>query len=165
MKSVHDLYLVTITLPCVYPCVSLPPNHVEGSIGKIRGYSHPCAQPNPPRICQTPLPVYHYISYFPCDNLQRRRRNFMNSKINVRQIVMGGMLIFPKCLRIKILVRNHVTTFSLCLLAHACHVVFQLVKTFSSLDITVLFLVYMDKLVCINIDSDQGAIRQKYLQR
>ena len=42
---------------------------------------------------------------------------------------------------------NPVATFSLCLLARAYHVAFQLVKKFSSLDVTVGFLMQMDKLV------------------
>ena len=41
------------------------------------------------------------------------------------------------------------------------HVAFQLVKKKSSLGVTVVFLVYMDKLVCSNSDSNQEAIREQ----
>ena len=39
------------------------------------------------------------------------------------------------------------------------HVVFQLVKNCLYMNVTVVFLMYMDKLVCINSDSDQEVIR------
>ena len=39
---------------------------------------------------------------------------------------------------------------------------FHVVKRFLSLDVTVEFLVYMEKLVCLNSDSGQEAIRDKY---
>ena len=54
-----------------------------------------------------------------------------------------------------------IATFSLCLLAHNYHVAFQLVKTFPSLVVTVVFLVQMYKLVCRNIYSNQESIREK----
>ena len=38
---------------------------------------------------------------------------------------------------------------------------FQLVKTKLSLDVTVVFLKYMDKLVCINRDRNQEAIGEQ----
>ena len=56
---------------------------------------------------------------------------------------------------------NPVATFSLCLFAHAYNVAFQSVQKFSSLDVTVVFLMQMDKLVCSNIDSKQEVIREK----
>ena len=51
--------------------------------------------------------------------------------------------------------------FSLCLLAHAYHMPFQLVKNISHLDVTVIFLMYMAKLVCTNSDSNQKAIKEQ----
>ena len=56
---------------------------------------------------------------------------------------------------------NNVTTLFLCPLAHAYHVTFQLVKLFSPLDVTVVFLMYMDKLLCRNSEIIQEAIREK----
>ena len=53
---------------------------------------------------------------------------------------------------------NPVAIFSLCLLAHAYHVEFKLVKF---LDVTVLFLMYMEKLVCSNGDSNKETIREQ----
>ena len=49
----------------------------------------------------------------------------------------------------------------LCPLAHDYHVSFQLVKKFLSLDVIVVLLMYMKKLVYINSDSNQEAIREK----
>ena len=60
---------------------------------------------------------------------------------------------------------NHVSTLSLCLLAHAYHVAFHQVKNISSLDVTEVFLVYMDKLVCSNIGRNQESIRQQQQQQ
>ena len=39
---------------------------------------------------------------------------------------------------------------------------FQLLKKFSSLDVTMLFLVYMEKIVCSNNYNNHEAIREKY---
>ena len=49
---------------------------------------------------------------------------------------------------------NPVTTFSLCLFAHAYHVELHL-RFSSSLYKTVVLLMYMKKIVCSNTDSDQ----------
>ena len=51
--------------------------------------------------------------------------------------------------------------FSLYLFARAYHVEFKLLKKVSSLDVTVFFLVYMDKLLCIEINSNQEAIGEQ----
>ena len=51
-----------------------------------------------------------------------------------------------------------VANFSLCLLSHAYHVAFQLVKKVSSLDANVFFLRYMGKLLFINSYSNQYEI-------
>ena len=58
-------------MACILPlfsplCVSMciPPPPPEGFIGERRGYDHPDAQPNPPHIFQTLLPVYHSSSEF-----------------------------------------------------------------------------------------------------
>ena len=56
---------------------------------------------------------------------------------------------------------NPFTNFSLCLLDNVYHVVFQLVIKFPYLDVTVVFFMYMDKLVCSNSDSNQESIREK----
>ena len=50
---------------------------------------------------------------------------------------------------------NPVAIFSLCLLSHVYHVAFQLVKKVLSLDVNVVFFVYMEKLVFINSYSNQ----------
>ena len=52
-----------------------------------------------------------------------------------------------------------VPIFSLCLLSHAYHVVFQLVNV--SLDVTVILLVYMDEILCRNSDSYEELIRDQ----
>ena len=54
---------------------------------------------------------------------------------------------------------NLVTILSLFILAHSYDVKFQLVRKFSSLDMTVVFLIYMKKIVFINSDSNQEEIR------
>ena len=58
---------------------------------------------------------------------------------------------------------NPFATFPLCLLAHAYHVAFQLVKKVLSLDLTVVLPVYMDKPFCKNIDINQEATGGEYL--
>ena len=53
---------------------------------------------------------------------------------------------------------NNVAIFYLCLLSHAYHMEFQLVKK-SSLDVTVFFLIYMEKLLHSNSGSNKEATR------
>ena len=70
-------------------------------------------------------------------------------------VVMVGIEMVPKLLHLSSTAGTTIMLpfFPLCLLDHAYHVEFQLVK--KSLDVTVLFLMYMDKLVCINSDRNQ----------
>ena len=56
MRITHDLYIYAIT-PLVWMDVYPPPPHLEGFIGYVCGSAYPDAQPNPPCICQTPLPA------------------------------------------------------------------------------------------------------------
>ena len=48
-----------------------------------------------------------------------------------------------------------VSAFSIFLLAYAYHVVFQFMKKYSSLGVTVVFLIYIDKLFCSNSDINK----------
>ena len=50
---------------------------------------------------------------------------------------------------------NPIAIFSLRLLAHAYHLEFQLVRKFSSMNVTVFLLTYMDRLLFSNYDSNQ----------
>ena len=90
MRSSHGFYIFTIS-PLVYPCVSPPHPPLEDFIGERQGSDCSGAQPNPPHICQTPLPVYHSILEFPPNNFWRRRRNFLNIKSALRVMVMEGI--------------------------------------------------------------------------
>ena len=86
----------------------------------------------------------------------------MNRKPSLRVVMTEGMEMVPKIGSLfNCWFYNPVTIFSLCLFAHAYHVVFQLVKKFSYLYLTVVFCMYMDRLVCSNIDINKEAIREK----
>ena len=69
MRSDHVLYIANIAHLLVYLCNPPPHTLLEDFIEEIRGYDNTDAQTNPPRLFQTPLPVYHYRSEFPPDNL------------------------------------------------------------------------------------------------
>ena len=56
---------------------------------------------------------------------------------------------------------NPVAIFYLCLFAHAYHVEFQMVNKFSYLEVTEVFLMHMEKLVCSNSNSNQEEIRKQ----
>ena len=60
---------------------------------------------------------------------------------------------------------NHVAIFSLCLLDHAYYVEFKLLKKYSSLGMTLVFLVDIDEIVCSNIDSNEEVSRKQQQKR
>ena len=154
LPPLHPLY--------IYLCNPLHP--LDDFIGKRRGYDRPDAQPNPPHICQTPLHVYYSRSEFTPENLQKKRRAFLNRKSALR--VMGdgrhgnGAKYFASLFHCWCY--NPVVIFSLCLLAHAYHVGLSWQKN-ASLDVTVLFLTQVGKLVCSNSDSNKEVIRDQQL--
>ena len=81
-------------MTCILPPLSplyrslFTPSNLQVLIGDGHGSSRLDAQPNYPYICQTPLPVYHFSSYFTSENLYRRRRKFLNSKLYLSVVVM-----------------------------------------------------------------------------
>ena len=163
MRSPNDLYLFTINfLMCIY-VYDLPPLPLEGFTGNIHGSARPDAQSNPPHICQTPLPVYHRSSEFPCENLQRRRKKYEHKtsfKGNGDGNDGNGAKVFAYFFHCQCY--KPVATFTLYFLAHAYPAAFKSVKRFLSLDVTVVLLVQMEKLVYINSDSNQEEIRGEY---
>ena len=80
MISANDLYLVTIT-PLFQTPVYLPPPPLESFIGNGRGSSRLDYQPNPPRICQTPLRVYHFSNSSPLRNFRREGKMYERKTI------------------------------------------------------------------------------------
>ena len=98
MRSAHGFYIDTI-YSLVRIHVYLPPP-LGNLVGKRRGYYPPYAQPNPPHICQTSLPVYYSSSEFPPDNFYKRTRKFMNRNQVLRVVVMEEIAMVPKLLNI-----------------------------------------------------------------
>ena len=138
IRSAHGLYLATIYY---LVCIPVYPPHLYIFIGVRRGYTCPVAQPNPPQIRRSPLPMYYSVSYSHPENLYRRRIIYLNSKSYLRVIMMEGVAIFPKLfISLTLLVLQTCRHFLLCLIAHAYHVEFQLVIKFLPLDVTVVFL-------------------------
>ena len=85
----------------------------------------------------------------------------MNSKSALRVMVMEGMEMVSNVFAsiFNCWSYNPVISFYLCLISHVYRGAFQLVKKCSSLDVTVVLLMYMDKLVCSNSDIDQELIK------
>ena len=67
--------------PCAYR--SVEPPHLENSIRGRLLCASPNAEPNPPHICQTPIPVYNYISEFPPD-IFKEEEKFSEQKISFK---------------------------------------------------------------------------------
>ena len=62
IRGSHVLYLVTITpIVCILVYPPPPPPPLEGFICGRRVSDNPGAQPNPPHIFKTLLPVYYSI--------------------------------------------------------------------------------------------------------
>ena len=131
----------------------------EDFIGKRLGYDFPDAQPNPPQICQIPLRFLPFQLTVPPREFVEEEEKISEQKISLKGDGDGnGAKVFASILHFWYY--NSVTIFSLRLLAYAYHVEFQLVKKNSSLYVTVFFLIYMDKLVCSNSDSNKEDIRE-----
>ena len=141
-----------------------PPTHpiLRDFVCGRPGSDHPDTQHHPPHTCWTPLHVYHSKSELSPENLYWKRRSDLNIKSALRVIMMEGMAMVPKNLHLSS--STGATTllplspYAFLLMPNMWH--FSWWKKFHLWMWQWSYFVYMDKLVYINSDSCQEAIRE-----